>query len=130
MEQELTNMLELLRQGLSELPAIGSDVFNIYVRGTQIEGGMRVATYVTVILILICLIRRFKKKLDNLNSNDFIDYNKRDDLEGVVVALSISLIVISVAACFGVYNGLMKLFAPEYMLIRQVINMLTTLSLN
>lgn len=124
MEQELTNMLELLRQGLSELPNIGSDVYNIYARGIQVEGGLQVAIYVTIILILICLIRRFKKKLDNLNSNDFIDYNKRDDLEGVVVALSISLIVISVAACFGVHNGLMKLFAPEYTLIRQIINML------
>lgn len=124
MEQELTNMLELLRQGLSELPNIGSDVYNIYARGIQVEGGVQVAIYVTIILIVTCLIRRFKKKLDNLNSSDFIDYNKRETLEEVVLALSISLIVISVAACFGVYDGLMKLFAPEYILIRQIIKML------
>ena len=124
MEQELTNMLELLRQGLSELPNIGSDVYNIYARGVQVEGGMQVAIYVTIILIVTCLIRRFKKKLDNLNPNDFIAYDKREALEEVVLALSISLIVISVAACFGVYNGLMKLFAPEYILIRQIIKML------
>lgn len=124
MEQELTNMLELLRQGLSELPNIGSDVYNIYARGIQVEGGLQIAIYVTVMLILTCLIRRFKKKLDNLNSSDFVDDDKRETLENVVIALSISLIVISAAACFGVYNGLMKLFAPEYILIRQIINML------
>lgn len=124
MEQELTNMLELLRQGLSELPAIGSDVFNIYIRGIRIEGVVKVATYLIVISILIYLIRYFKKKQGNLGTDEWKDRNTYKDLETIIMTLMIITLVIFIIACFGIYNGLMKLLAPDYMLIKEVIAML------
>lgn len=128
MEQELINMLELLREGLSELPAIGSDVFDIYVRGIQIEGGVKVVTYIIIISILTYLIRYFNKKKDSLNLGDWPNWKDRktsDDLETIMIILLIALLIVSIMACFGIYNGLMKLFVPDYMLIKEVIYVLS-----
>lgn len=124
MEQELTNMLGLLRQGLSELPAIGSDMFNIYVRGIQIEGVAQISIYVIIILIVIYLIRYFKKEQDILSLDGVPNYSRHEDLEIIILVLSILLLIVSVMACFGIYSGLMKLFAPDYILIKEVINIL------
>lgn len=127
MEQELTNLLELLREGLSELPAIGSDVFNIYIRGIQIEGGVKIAAYVIIISILTYLVRYFSKKKDNLDLDDWPNWKERktsEYLETIITILLIALLIVGIMACFGIYYGLMKLFAPDYMLIKEVINIL------
>ncbi|TLQ49292.1 hypothetical protein FEZ33_01275 [Ruoffia tabacinasalis] len=125
MEQELTNMLELLRQGLSELPAIGSDVFNTYARGIQVEGGVTIAIYLIIILSLVFIIRYLKYKSDELDTGSWATNRWSENLRVFTLVLSTILIVISILASFGVYRGVMKLLSPEYMLIKEVIGILT-----
>ena len=125
MEQELTNMLELLRQGLSELPAIGSDVFNTYVRGIQVEGGVTIAIYLIIIPSLVFIIRYLKYKSDEFDTGSWTRNRWSENLRVFTLVLSTILIVISILASFDVYRGVMKLLSPEYMLIKEVIGILT-----
>lgn len=124
MEQELTNMLELLREGLSELPAISSDVFNIYVRGIQIEGGVTILIYLIIILTLIFTIRYLKHKSDDLDTGSWSRNKWSEHLRVFTLVLSIILIIISITASFDIYRGVMKLLSPEYMLIKEVVGIL------
>lgn len=125
MEQELTNLLELLRQGLSELPSIGSDVFNIYIRGIRVEGGVTIAINLIIILTLVFTIRYLKYKSDELDTGSWSRNRWSENLRVFTLVLSTILIVISILASFDVYRGVMKLLSPEYMLIKEVIGILT-----
>lgn len=125
MEQELIEMLELLKHGLSELPAIGSDVFEIYVKGTQVEGGVHIIMYLIGTTVLVSALKYLKNKSYILKLSDSEVNNSSDELDLLRLALTLGLVVFSIFAFIGIYESMVKLLAPEYTIIKEVMGALT-----
>ena len=116
MEQQLIEMLEILKQGLAEIPAIGSDLYDVYISGIRFEGGVTLAVFGTIIIVLVSILLYLNHLANRVSRNDDIPIT-------AMVFVIMALFAVIVVALFSIHGALMKVFAPDYMLIERVVSL-------
>lgn len=119
MEQQATEMLELIKNGMAEIPQIGSDAWNLYVSGVRASGIISIVTYLVTIIVMLlaCYV------IIRILADDYDPYN--------ITLLDILLIIFGTIACIvGLFfimdlsTNLTQIITPEYYIIENIIRTL------
>lgn len=154
MEQQATEMLELIKNGMAEIPQIGSEAWNLYVSGVRVSGFINIVTQLSIIIgmVLICyIITKWYSNLSeyaeekesnnsHVNTYSYIDEkgrhtphyvitnsNDNDDTSTILLLISIPLIIIFTTLIILVMNlstNLTQIITPEYYIIENIIRTL------
>lgn len=119
MEQQATEMLELIKNGMAEIPQIGSEAWNLYVSGVRASGIISIVTYlVTIIVMLLACYVTIR-----ISADDYDPYN--------ITLLDILLMIFgTISFIVGVFfiielsTNLTQIITPEYYIIENIVKAL------
>lgn len=120
MEQQLTELLELLKNGLKQIPEIGSQGWEMYVRGFVVSNIIWLVWALIIIgvciALIVYLVKYHKKgKLDD-------DYWNFDDWEIPQAMIGFIAPTILIIATIFLFFKIQNIILPEYSIIKSVID--------
>lgn len=119
MEKQLTELLELLKDGLKQIPEVGSQGWEMYVRGFVLDNVIwlvwALITNGVCIAILVYLFKYHKKgKLED-------DYWDWDDWEYPQIALAFVTPILLILAMIFLFVKIQNILLPEYSIIKSIL---------
>lgn len=109
MDQQLTDLLEILKNGLKQIPEIGSEGWEMYVRGYQLSHVLTVAGCILGILVCLAIILKWKQKDDG----DVYDAETR----GLTIYF---LYIVSIGLAVYGFTNLYGVLLPEFSIIKEL----------
>nr|DAL87637.1 MAG TPA: hypothetical protein [Caudoviricetes sp.] len=120
MEKQLTELLKLLKDGLKQIPEIGSQGWEMYVQGFVLENVIWLVWALVMngvcIALLVYLFKYHKKgKL----KSDYFDF---DDWEIPQVMIGFITPFVLIAATIFLFFKLQNIILPEYSIIKSILS--------
>lgn len=116
MEKEITEIMSILKDGLKELPAFGSQAWEMMVKGYSIEYWVYSVIGVFILLSSILVIKLIFNKAKSYDGDLFYEY---DSPMIAIIACSVLIVasVITVATC------LPQALAPDYFIVKSLLGL-------
>jgi len=120
MEQQLTELLKLLKDGLKQIPEIGSQGWEMYVRGFVVSNIIWLVWALIIISVCITLIvylfNYHKKGKSGYSHWDFDDWGFPQIMIGLVTPF------VLIAATIFLFFKIQNIILPEYSIIKSIIS--------
>lgn len=113
MEQEITDIIKVINQGLESMPAIDTEAWDILVNGARANAIINIIIGITVMIVVGLVIKwMFKYWVTNFDADDFILF-----ATGV-------LLLIAVFTFFFIAGNARVAISPEYYIVKELINVI------
>lgn len=124
MEQEIQNVMVIIRKSLEAMPEMGTEAWKLMVSGERFDGITSVVTYLLFIVITILMIKKSINIYDNLKEESYGSLDV-DGFQIVFFITTLFFVLISVLLLLIMSDSVRSIVMPEYSLIRNIINSLS-----
>ena len=124
MEQEIQNVMVIIRKSLEAMPEMGTEAWKLMVSGERFDGITSIVTSLLFIYITILMIKKSINIYDNLKEESYGSL----DVDGFQIAFFITtlfFVLISVLLLLIMSDSVRSIVMPEYSLIRNIIDSLS-----
>ena len=119
MEQQATEILELIKNGMAEMPQIGSDAWNLYISGVRASGIISIVTYLVIIIVMLlaCYVTV------RISADNYDPYNITL-LDILLIIFGIISLMVGFFFIIELSTNLTQIITPEYYIIENIIRTL------
>ena len=121
MEQEIQNVMVIIRKGLESMPEIGTEAWKLMVLGERFDGITSIVTSLLFIVITILMVKKSINIYDDLKEHSYGSL----DVDGFQIAFFITtlfFVFISVFMLLTMSNSVRSIVMPEYSIIKGIID--------
>lgn len=124
MQEQVSSILETINDGLRELPNVGSEMWDLYVRGVRVDGLVSLISHLVFMIIAIIFFTKLLQWYKKCMNDDQVDSEQKFEFK-VFTCLGCVVFIMTLGFSLNsMIDPLRQIIAPEYYIIQQIIESL------